>query len=115
MQKKDIIRLQKGRYQLLESLASGGQGTIWKVEGEDKRFYALKVVNLYNSLHVIPQRHPDALLAALIKYAKAEIAFLRSLDNTQVAHIAVCLDHGVITRKRVASLFPKKLKRYSRR
>jgi len=67
MQKKDTITLKKATYHLIESLASGGQGTIWKVEGEDKQHYALKVVNLYDTRFTLPKRHSDDYLNALIR------------------------------------------------
>jgi formylglycine-generating enzyme required for sulfatase activity/serine/threonine protein kinase len=97
MHKDQIIHLKQGRYQLIEALASGGQGTIWKVlKIKDDQQYALKVVNLYDTRFAVPERHPDDYLQTLIKYATAEIAFLNSLDNEQAQHIALCLDDGWI-------------------
>ena len=97
MQKDQTIRLKQGGYQLIDALASGGQGTIWKVlNKKDKKYYALKVVNLYDTRFAVPERHSDEYLQTLIKYAKAEIAFLNSLDSTQAKHIALCLDDGLI-------------------
>ena len=97
MQKDQTINLKQGSYQLIDALASGGQGTIWKVlNREDDQHYALKVVNLYDTRFAVPERHSDEYLQTLIKYANAEIAFLNSLDNTQAKHIALCLDNGFI-------------------
>lgn len=98
MKKNQTVRLKKQSYRLLKALATGAQGTVWKVLGDDNEHYALKIVNLYDSLNYSPpQRHSPAEIKVLIKYATAEIGFLNSLDGqTTNKHIAPCLDNGTV-------------------
>ena len=96
MQKGNSITLQEGTYTLLESLARGGQGTIWKVVDNKNLPYALKVANRYKIESSRKTLHTTEDMQRLIYYAKAEIDFLISLDNSLTQHIVVCLDHGTI-------------------
>lgn len=97
MQKGDIITLQQRRYSLQKSLARGGQGTIWKVVGDDDKEYALKVVNRYKIESSRRTLHTREEMARLIYYTNAEIEFLNSLDNSLIQHIVICLDSGTVT------------------
>ena len=96
MQKGKVITLQQGTYTLEESLARGGQGTIWKVLGGDHKSYALKVVNRYKIESSKKTLHTDGEMTRLIYYAEAEIEFLTSLDNSRAKHIVTCLDDGTV-------------------
>jgi serine/threonine protein kinase len=96
MQKGKSITLQQGTYTLQESLARGGQGTIWKVIDNKNQPYALKVVNRYKIESSRKTLHTAENMQRLIYYASAEIDFLISLDNSLTQHIVVCLDHGII-------------------
>jgi len=98
MKKNQTIQLKKQSYHLLKTLATGAQGTVWKVLGDDNEHYALKVVNLYDSFNSSPpRRHRPSEIDVLIKYAIAEIDFLTSLDEqTANKHIAPCLDNGTV-------------------
>lgn len=99
MQKGNTITLQQGTYTLLESLARGGQGTIWKVMNDKNQHYALKVVNRYKIESSRKTLHTAEEMSRLNYYAEAEIEFLTSLDNSLTQHIVTCLDHGTVQQK----------------
>lgn len=92
------IQLSKGKYKVIEPLASGGQGAIWKVKSlADNKLYALKTVNRYDSsYHSRLVEISSDNLKKLINYAQAEIDFLLSLDKAEQHHIVSCLDYGLI-------------------
>lgn len=90
------IQLQRQAYCLVEPLGVGGQGTIWKVSGDDGQLYALKIVNLYDTRQARPTRHTAGQMQQLVRYANAEIDFLKALSASQHEHIAPCLDNGLV-------------------
>ena len=96
MQKGTTITLQQGTYTLLDSLARGGQGTIWKVMDDMGQHYALKVVNRYKIESSRKILHTAEEMSRLNYYAEAEIDFLTSLNNSLTQHIVTCLDHGTV-------------------
>ncbi|WP_342114940.1 protein kinase domain-containing protein [Pseudoduganella sp. OTU4001] len=89
-QTDDIITLELGQYRLREQLAASAYGVVWRASGPyGSGDVALKLVNAPQMERALP-----GLRQRWIDSARAEIAFLQTLEPWDECHIVRLLDSG---------------------